>query len=52
MSLLYKPNNYKYSHNIKWYGFSIPNNFVVGYGLDYNSFGRELNDIYKLAEKT
>ena len=48
VSLLYKPENYKYNHDIKWYGFSIPNDFVVGYGLDYDGFGRELNEIYKL----
>ena len=48
VSLLYKPDNYKYNHNIKWYGFSIPNDFVVGYGLDYNEKGRNLKNIYKL----
>ncbi len=52
VSLLYKPNNYNYNHNIKWYGFEIPNDFVIGYGLDYNGIGRELNEIYKLKIKT
>ena len=43
---------YNYNHNIKWYGFEIPNDFVIGYGLDYNGIGRELNEIYKLKIKT
>jgi hypoxanthine phosphoribosyltransferase len=31
-------------------GFDIPNDFVVGYGLDYNGLGRNLPDIYVLAK--
>jgi len=45
-TLLLKPDAYEYSHKIDYVGFRIPNEFVVGYGLDYNGFGRNMNDIY------
>jgi hypoxanthine phosphoribosyltransferase len=32
-------------------GFSIPNRFVVGYGLDYDGLGRNLPEIYQLAAR-
>jgi hypoxanthine phosphoribosyltransferase len=50
-TLLLKPEAYEYMHKIDYVGFRIPNQFVVGYGLDYNGFGRNLNCIYTLAEK-
>ena len=46
-SLLFKPEAYKGSSEIKYVGFSIPDAFVVGYGLDYNGKGRNLNTIYQ-----
>jgi hypoxanthine phosphoribosyltransferase len=45
--LLIKPLAHKYSDVIKYQGMEIPNEFVVGYGLDYNSIGRDLGSIYK-----
>jgi hypoxanthine phosphoribosyltransferase len=33
---------------IDYLGREIPNNFVIGYGLDYNGYGRNLRDIYKI----
>lgn len=51
VSLLYKPNKYQGSENIDYVGFEIPNDFVVGYGLDYDEKGRTLNSIYKLAKE-
>ena len=48
--LLIKPLAYKYSDPIKYQGMEIPNEFVVGYGLDYNSLGRSLSSIYKKKE--
>ncbi len=33
---------------IKYVGFEIENRFVVGYGMDYNNLGRNLNDIYQV----
>jgi hypoxanthine phosphoribosyltransferase len=47
-ALLVKPDSLKANVNIKYTGFRIPNNFVVGYGLDYNGLGRNLKDIYFL----
>ena len=49
-SLLLKPEACRYQfEELKYVGFEIPNNFVVGYGLDYNGLGRNLKDIYRLA---
>jgi hypoxanthine phosphoribosyltransferase len=50
-TLLLKPDAYEYAHKIEYVGFRINNQFVVGYGLDYDGFGRNLNSIYSLAEK-
>jgi hypoxanthine phosphoribosyltransferase len=47
-TLLFKPNAYKESHTIDYIGKSITNDFVLGYGLDYNELGRNLKHIYKL----
>lgn len=49
-SLLFKPNACQYQFNeLNYIGFEIPNDFVVGYGLDYDGLGRNLKDIYRLA---
>lgn len=45
--LLKKPGSYQYPDVIKYEGKSIPNDFVVGYGLDYNGLGRDLDCIYR-----
>ncbi len=47
-TLLHKPDALEHAVEIDFLGFSIPNDFVVGYGLDYNEMGRNLKDIYKL----
>jgi hypoxanthine phosphoribosyltransferase len=49
-SLLVKPESMKAAVNIRYIGFRIPSDFVVGYGLDYNGFGRNLKDIYFLSK--
>jgi len=47
-SLLLKPKAMlKPIEELKYIGFEIENEFVVGYGLDYNEMGRNLKDIYK-----
>ena len=47
-SLLLKPSVYKKPIPIDFIGKEIPNDFVVGYGLDYEELGRTLTEIYKL----
>ena len=49
-SLLHKPEATQFPLEIAYVGFSIPNKFVVGYGLDYDGLGRNLKEIYQLAE--
>ena len=47
-TLLLKPTAMQHSfENIAYVGFEIPDDFVVGYGLDYHGLGRTLPDIYK-----
>lgn len=47
-SLLVKPNALQVEiPEVQYVGFEISNEFVVGYGLDYNNMGRNLSDIYK-----
>jgi hypoxanthine phosphoribosyltransferase len=50
-TLLFKPNAYKKDIHIEFIGKSIPDNFVVGYGLDYDELGRNLPHIYKLKNE-
>ena len=47
-TLLFKPDAFKMSYEIDYIGLKIPNDFIVGYGLDYNGHGRNLADIYKI----
>ena len=35
----------------KYAGFSIPNNFIIGYGLDYNELYRDTQDIWVISQK-
>lgn len=48
VSLLIKPEALINPVKIKYVGFEIPNKFVVGYGLDYDGFGRNSKSIYQL----
>jgi len=50
-SLLFKPQSYRKSIVIDYVGNEIPNQFVVGCGLDYNGYGRNFEDIYAIVEK-
>jgi hypoxanthine phosphoribosyltransferase len=50
VALLHKPEATVYPIKIDYLGFSIPNKFVVGYGLDYDGLGRNIREIFKLVE--
>jgi len=49
-TLFLKPDAYKKDIKIDYVGIRIPNKFIVGYGLDYDGLGRNLPDVYQLAE--
>jgi len=49
-SMLVKPDFYKKDIKIDYIGFNIPGNFVVGYGLDYQGYGRNLRNLYMLKD--
>jgi len=48
--LLHKPEATVFPINIDYKCFTIPNKFVLGYGLDYNGLGRNLAQLYQLKE--
>lgn len=50
-SLLLKPESLQQPLQVKYIGQSVPNDFVVGYGLDYNGLGRNLRHIYKVINR-
>ena len=50
MTLLDKPERREIDVQVDWIGFSIPNEFVVGYGLDYGELYRNLPYIGVLKE--
>lgn len=49
-TFLQKPDALQYDVTPDYVCFSIPNKFVVGYGLDYDGHGRQLPDLYVLAD--
>lgn len=49
-SLLLKPDKLKVDLNIEYIAMKIPNDFIVGYGLDYDGFGRNYPDIYTVVD--
>ena len=48
-ALFLKPSAYLKSINIDYIGFNIPDDFVIGYGLDYDGYGRNLTSVYTLV---
>lgn len=48
-ALLSKPASHQYDIIVDYLGFSIPNAFVLGYGLDHNNKGRNLSGLYQLV---
>jgi len=49
-TLLFKPDAFQKDYPIDYIGMEIPNEFIVGYGLDYDGYARNLPDIYTLIE--
>lgn len=50
-TLLFKPKAYTKKIPIDYVGFEIPNDFVVGFGLDYDGYGRNLPSVYTLIKE-
>jgi len=50
-ALLHKPDALMYPLTVDYLGFSVPNKFLLGYGLDYDGLGRNLKEIYQLVEE-
>lgn len=49
-TLLLKPEKLKVELGVKYVALEIPNDFIVGYGLDYDGYGRNLKDIYTVVD--
>ena len=49
-TLLLKPDKLQEDLDIEYAAFKIPNEFIVGYGLDYDQQGRNLRNIYTVVE--
>lgn len=50
-TLLLKPGKLAVPLNVEYVAMEIPNDFIVGYGLDYDQQGRNLRDIYTLVQE-
>ena len=50
-TLLMKPEKLTIDLDVEYAAMEIPNDFIVGYGLDYDQQGRNLRDIYTLVEE-
>jgi hypoxanthine phosphoribosyltransferase len=48
-ALLHKPEAMTHPIPIDYLGFSVPNKFLLGYGLDYDGLGRNIKEIYQLV---
>ena len=51
VTLFFKPDVFRKGLPIDYIGKSIPDRFIVGYGLDYDGLGRNLSDIYQLTQQ-
>ncbi len=48
-TLLFKPDAYQFNIKLDYVGIEVPNDFLIGYGLDYNGYGRNLKQIYSIT---
>jgi hypoxanthine phosphoribosyltransferase len=49
-TMLFKPEAYTKDLKLDYVGIEIPNDFVLGYGLDYQGYGRNLADLYRVVD--
>lgn len=50
-TMLLKPGKLQVNLDIRYCAMQIPNDFIVGYGLDYDGYGRNTKDIYTLVQE-
>ncbi|MBQ2402853.1 MAG: hypoxanthine phosphoribosyltransferase [Prevotella sp.] len=50
-TLFFKPSKLEEKINVDYAAIVIPDDFIVGYGLDYNQLGRNLRDIYTITDE-
>ena len=50
-ALFFKPDKLKEDLKLDYVAFRIPDDFIVGYGLDYDGLGRDLKDIYTIVQE-
>lgn len=50
-AMFFKPDAFRKSFTIDYKGMDIPNDFVVGYGLDYDGFGRNHRELYAIVRE-
>ena len=48
-TMFLKPDALEHEVKVDYVGFSIPNKFILGYGLDYDGLGRNLSEVYQLV---
>lgn len=49
-TMFLKPDALEHPVKTDYVGFSIPNKFIIGYGLDYDGLGRNLSEVFQLME--
>lgn len=50
-TLMFKPQSFKKDFNIKYIGREISDEFIIGYGFDFDEYGRNLKDIYQIKNE-
>ena len=50
-TFLFKPDSFQKDFKIDYIGIEIPNDFIIGYGLDYDGLARNYPDIYKVVQE-
>ncbi len=49
--MFFKPSAFRYDYPVRYVAMELPNDFIVGYGLDYDGLGRNYRDIYSLSDE-